>query len=85
MLVPLERHKGGLTLRYGMLKWLNTDINYPISNSPLVSIVHVVPKKAGITVTMNDKGEELQTRLPIKWRVRIKRGDEKGSFPLTIH
>ena len=55
-----------------ILKWLNVGIIYLISNSPWVSPVHVVPKKAGITVTTNDKGEELQTRLPTKWRVCIE-------------
>ena len=49
-----------------ILKWLNACIIYPISDSPCVSPVHVVPKKAGITVTTNDKGKELQTRLPTK-------------------
>ena len=49
-----------------ILKWLNAGIIYSISDSPWVSLVHVVPKKAGITVTTNDKGEELQTRLPTK-------------------
>ena len=33
--------------------------------------MHVVPKKAGVTVTVNDKGEEIQTRLPTKWQVCI--------------
>ena len=46
-----------------ILKWLNAGIIYLISDSPWVSPVHVVPKKAGITVTTNDKGEEIQTRL----------------------
>ena len=54
-----------------ILKWLNAGIIYPISNSPWVSPVHVVPEKAGITVTTNDKGEEIQTRLSTKWRVCI--------------
>ena len=54
-----------------ILKWLNAGIIYPISDSPWVSPVHVVPKKAGITVTTNDKGKELQTCLPTKWRVCI--------------
>ena len=49
-----------------ILKWLISGIIYPISDSPWVSPVHVVPKKVGITVTMNDKGEELQTCLPMK-------------------
>ncbi|CAB1184535.1 unnamed protein product [Spirodela intermedia] len=45
-----------------ILKWLNAEIIYPISDSQWVSPVHVVPKKAGVTVTVNDKGEEIQTR-----------------------
>ena len=32
-----------------ILKWLNAGIIYPISDSPWVSSVHVVPKKAWIT------------------------------------
>ena len=36
-----------------------------------MSPVHVVPKKAGVIVTTNEKGEEIQTRLPTKWRVCI--------------
>ena len=50
-----------------ILKWLNACTIYPISDSPWVSPVHVIPKKAGITMTTNDMGEELQTRLPTKW------------------
>ena len=36
-----------------------------------MSPVHVVQKKAGVTVTTNEKGEEIQMRLPMKWRVYI--------------
>ena len=50
-----------------ILKWLNGGILYLISDSLWVSPVHVVPKKAGITVMRNDKGEELQTCLLTKW------------------
>ena len=42
-----------------ILKWLNAAIIYPISDSQWVSPVHVVPKKAGVTVIVNDKGEEI--------------------------
>ena len=69
-----------------ILKWLNACIIYPISDSPWVSPVHVVPKKAGITVTTNDKDEELQTRLPTKWRVcidyrKLNAATKKDHFP----
>ena len=42
-----------------ILKWQNPEIIYPISDSQWVSLVHVVPKKAGVTVTTNEKGEEI--------------------------
>ena len=72
-----------------ILKWLNAGIIYPISDSPLVSLVHVIPKKAGITVTTNDNGEELQTRLPTKWRVcidyqKLNAASKKDHFPLPF-
>ena len=72
-----------------ILKWLNVGIIYPISDSPWVSPVHVVPKKAEITVTTNDKGEELQTRLPTKWRVcidyrKLNAVTKKDHFPLPF-
>ena len=72
-----------------ILKWLNVGIIYPISDSAWVILVHVVPKKAGITVTTNDKGEELQTRLPKKWRVcidyrKLNATTKKDHFPLSF-
>ena len=36
-----------------------------------MSPTQVVPKKSGITVVKNDKGEDVSTRLTIGWRVRI--------------
>ena len=72
-----------------ILKCLNASIIYPISGSPWVNWVHVVPKKAGITVMMNDKGEEPQTRLPTKWRVcidyqKLNAATKKDHFPLPF-
>ena len=42
-----------------IFKWLNAKIIYPISDNQWVSPVHVIPKKAGVTVTTNEKGEEI--------------------------
>ena len=72
-----------------ILKCLTASIIYPISDSPWVSLVHVVPKKAGITITTNDKGEEIQTRLPTKWQVfidyrKLNAVTKKDHFPLSF-
>ncbi|PNY13506.1 hypothetical protein L195_g010162 [Trifolium pratense] len=43
-------------------KLLAAGMIYPISDSPWVSPVHVVPKKGGITVMKNEKNELIPTR-----------------------
>ena len=45
-----------------VLKWLNADFIYAISDSPWVSQVHVVPKKGGFIVIRNEKNELIPTR-----------------------
>ena len=50
-------------VRAEVLKLLQASIIYPISNSPWVSPTQVMPKKSGITVMQNDKGEEVSTCL----------------------
>ena len=72
-----------------ILKWLNVGIIYLISDSPWVSLMHVIPKKVGITVMTNDKGEELQMRLPTKRRVcidywKLNAATKKDHFPLPF-
>ena len=47
------------TVKEEILKWLNAKIIYHISDSQWVSLVHVVPKKAGVTVRTNEKGEKI--------------------------
>ena len=72
-----------------ILKWRNAEIIYPISKSQWVSPVHVVRKKAGVPVTTNKKGEEIQTRLPTKWRVyidyqKLNFATKQDHFPLPF-
>ena len=54
-----------------VLKLLDAGMIYPISNSNWVSLVHLVPKKAGITVVENQDGELMPTRVQNEWRVCI--------------
>ena len=58
-------------VRKEVLKWLNVGFIYPISGSPWVSPVHVVPKKGGFTVIKNEKNELIPTRTMTGWRVCI--------------
>ena len=45
-----------------VVKLLDAGLIYPISDSPWVSPVQVVPKKGGMTVMMNEKNEAMPTR-----------------------
>ena len=54
-----------------ILKLLDNEIIYPISDSQWVSPIHTVPKKAGFTVVENEQKELVQTRLPTKVRICI--------------
>ena len=58
-------------VRGEVLKLLQVGIIYPISDSLWVSPTQVVPKKSGITVIQNKKGEEVSTRPTLGWRVCI--------------
>ncbi|MCI18989.1 reverse transcriptase, partial [Trifolium medium] len=62
---------------------------YPISDSPWVSPVHVVPKKGGITVMKNEKNELIPTRNVTGWRMcinyrRLNQATRKDHFPLPF-
>ena len=54
-----------------VLKLLDVGIIYPISDSKWVSPIQVVPKKSGITVVKNEKGEPIPTRILSSWRMCI--------------
>nr|GEY71017.1 hypothetical protein [Tanacetum cinerariifolium] len=70
-------------------KLLDAGLIYPISNSPLVSPVHCVLKKGGMTVITNDKNELVPTRLVTGWRVcidyqKLNEATRKDHFPLSF-
>ena len=76
-------------VRAEVLKLLQAGIIYPISDSPWVSPTQVVPKKSGITVVQNEKGEEVTTRLTSGWRVcidyrKLNVVTRKDHFPLPF-
>nr|GEV17362.1 hypothetical protein [Tanacetum cinerariifolium] len=49
-------------------KLLDAGLIYPISDNPLISLIHCVPKKGGMTVITNDENELIPTRLVIGWK-----------------
>nr|GEU42744.1 DNA-directed DNA polymerase [Tanacetum cinerariifolium] len=54
-----------------VIKLLDAEMIYPISDSPWVSLVQCVPKKGGITVVANENNELIPSRLVTGWRVCI--------------
>ena len=70
-------------------KLLEAGIIYPISDSKWVSPVHVVPKKGGVTVVNNAKGEFAAQRTQTGWRIcidyrKINKSTRKDHFPLPF-
>ncbi|GJU29346.1 reverse transcriptase domain-containing protein [Tanacetum coccineum] len=54
-----------------VIKLLDAELIYPISDSLWVSLVHCVPKKGGMTVVINDDNELIPTSLVTGWIVCI--------------
>ena len=76
-------------VRLEVLKLLQADIIYPISDSSWVSPSQVRPKKSWVTTVLNEKGEEMPTRLTTGWRVcinyrRLNEVTRKDHFPLPF-
>ena len=66
-LIPIIKE----VVRKEVLKRLNAGFIYAISNSPWVSLVHVVPKKGGFIMIRNQKNELIPIRTVTGWRVCI--------------
>ncbi|GJW26584.1 reverse transcriptase domain-containing protein [Tanacetum coccineum] len=54
-----------------VIKLLDAELIYPMSDSPWVSPVHYVPKKGGMIVVTNEDNELIPSRLVTGWRVCI--------------
>ena len=73
-------------VRAEVLKLLQVGIIYPIFDSPWVSPTQVMPKKLGVTIVQNEKGEDMPTLLTTGWRVcinyqRLNAMTRKDHFP----
>jgi hypothetical protein len=76
-------------VRAEVIKLLDAGIIYPISDSKWVSPIHVVPKKAGLTVVKNKDNELVPTRIQSGWRVcidyrKLNAATRKDHFPLPF-
>ncbi|KAK8950898.1 hypothetical protein KSP39_PZI004064 [Platanthera zijinensis] len=72
-----------------VIKLLDAGIIYPISDSPWVSPVQVVPKKGGMTVVVNENNELIATRTVTGWRMcidyrKLNDATRKDHFPLPF-
>ena len=76
-------------VRAEVIKLLDAGIIYAISNSKWVSPIHVMPKRAGLTVVKNKDDELVPTRVQSGWRVcidyrKLNAATKKDYFPLPF-
>ena len=76
-------------VRKEVLKWLDAEVIYPISDSAWVSPVQVVPKMRGTTVIKIENNTLLPSRTVTGWRICIdyrtlNKATRKDHFPLPF-
>ena len=76
-------------VRKEVLKWLDTGVIYPISDSAWVNPVQVVPKKGGTTVIRTENNILLPSRTFTGWRIcidyrKLNKATRKYHFPLPF-
>ena len=76
-------------VRKEVLKWLDTGVIDPISDSAWVSPVQVVPKKGGTTVIKTENNILLPSRTVTGWRIcidyrKLNKATRKDHFPLPF-
>ncbi|GKD87624.1 hypothetical protein Tco_1358778 [Tanacetum coccineum] len=72
-----------------IVKLLDFGHIYPISDSSWVSPIHVVPKKGGMTVVLNDNNELIPSHTVTGWRVcidyhKLNDATRKDHFPFPL-
>jgi hypothetical protein len=72
-----------------VIKLLDVGIIYPVPHSKWVSLVHYVPKKAGLTMVKNEKNVLIPQRTVTGWRMcidhrKLNKATKKDHFPLPF-
>ncbi|GKD58416.1 hypothetical protein Tco_1295925, partial [Tanacetum coccineum] len=72
-----------------IVKLLDSGLIYPISDGSWVSPIHVVPKKGGMTMVLNDDNELIPSRMVTGWQVcidylKLIDATRKDHFPLPF-
>ena len=72
-----------------VLKWLDAGVIYPISDSPWVSPMQVVPKKGGMIVVRIENKALIPSRIVTGWTIcidyrKLNKSTRKDHFPLSF-
>jgi hypothetical protein len=92
---PIVDHQRRLThamrevVKKEVIKLLDVGIICPVLHSELVSSVHCVPKKGGLTVVKNEKNELISQRTVTRWWIcidyrKLNKATTKYHFPLPF-